>query len=168
MLDTKARMFIRFLETRGFYAECPCCQEPVLLKKCGLFYLDNFTDDAQRVYSDLQNELRERALALKRKPAEISSKSSAVAEATNKGRILERLAPAMKAFRFDRNDCRAIFDPIDYVIFENLSSKGTVSKVFFAEVKTGEARHTRKQKDIRSLVESKKVSLGVYSSGHNK
>jgi predicted Holliday junction resolvase-like endonuclease len=43
----------------------------------------------------------------------------------------------MRDFSFDRNDCRSLFDPIDYIIFEGLSKKNSVSKILFTEIKTG-------------------------------
>ncbi|MFH1620033.1 MAG: Holliday junction resolvase-like protein [bacterium] len=76
--------------------------------------------------------------------------------------MLERLAPAMKSFRFNRNDCRSLFDPIDYIIFEGLSKNGTVSRLLFADIKTGKARLSGGQKKIRELVERKKVDIDYY------
>jgi len=164
MLKVRARKIIRFLESRGFYAECPCCGKPVLLARCGLFYLDDFTPQALKIYEDRQTELKERALELKERPEKIRSVAKKGARHVNIGFMLERLAPVMRGFRFARNDCRGIFDPIDYLIFENLSSKGIVSRILFAEVKAGEAGLSDRQKEIRSLVESKRVSLNIYSS----
>jgi predicted Holliday junction resolvase-like endonuclease len=164
MLNAKAQEIIRFLEARDFYAECPCCGRPVSLKRCGLFYLDDFTPQALRLYEEHQTELKERALELKQKPDKITSRAKKGAKHVNIGFILERLAPVLKGFRFARNDCRGIFDPIDYVIFENLSTKGLVSRILFAEVKSGQAPLTARQKEIRSLVKAKKVSLDIYRS----
>jgi predicted Holliday junction resolvase-like endonuclease len=164
MLNAKAQEIIRFLETRNFYAECPCCGRPVLLASCGLFYLDDFTPQARRLYEDYQTELKERALELKQKPDKIKSRAKKGAKHVNIGFMLERLVPVMKGFRFARNDCWGVFDPIDYVIFENLSTKGLVSRIIFAEVKAGGAPLKPRQKEIRSLVEAKKVSLDVYMS----
>ena len=164
MLNAKAQEIIRFLEARDFCAECPCCGRPVLLRRCGLFYLDDFTPQARRLYEEQQTELKERALELKQKPDKIRLRAKKGAKDVNIGCMLERLVPVMKGFRFARNDCRGIFDPIDYVIFENLSTKGQVSRILFAEVKAGRAPLTARQKEIRSLVEGKKVSLDIYRS----
>jgi predicted Holliday junction resolvase-like endonuclease len=71
----------------------------------------------------------------------------------------------MKDFCFDRNDCRSLFDPIDYIIFEGLSQKNSVSKILFVEIKTGKARLNNHQKEIRSLVERKRVEWDTYQKG---
>lgn len=70
----------------------------------------------------------------------------------------------MKEFHFDRNDCRSLFDPIDYVIFEGLSKKGTVNKIIFSDIKTGHSQLMVKQKQIKSLVEKKRVVWDTYKT----
>ncbi|MFZ0960713.1 MAG: Holliday junction resolvase-like protein [Terriglobia bacterium] len=160
----RAREIIRILERRGFYAVCPCCEEPVLLKKCGLFHLDDFSPKAQELYEQQRVSLRERERELKGRPRKIAKDSLVKAEWVNIGLTLERLAPSMRAFRFHRNDCRALFNPIDYIVFEGLSRRGEVSRMFFAEIKAGEQPLSAKQKQIKSLVEGKKVSFLKYES----
>ncbi len=68
----------------------------------------------------------------------------------------------MKDFCFEKNDCRSLFDPIDYVIFEGLTQKGKVSKILFVDIKTGKASLSGRQKTIRNLVEDKKVTWDTY------
>jgi predicted Holliday junction resolvase-like endonuclease len=55
-----------------------------------------------------------------------------------------------------------LFDPIDYVIFEGLSQKGTVDKIFFVDVKTGNARLSKKQKAIKEAVENNQLKFKTY------
>lgn len=163
-LKDEARDIIRTLQTQGFFAECPCCEEPIPLKKAHLFYLDDFNSEALALYKQQIQDLKERAKELKEQRKSISEKSEVGAKAVNIGFILERLAPTLHDFRFDRNDCRSLFDPIDYVIFEGLSKKGVVSKILFADIKTGGARLKDNQKEIRSLVERKRVDWDTYRS----
>jgi len=160
--ESKAKQFIRALETDGVYAECPACEDTIKLKDAGLFYLDSFSDTAREVSSVLKREQRERADELTARRKSICATSEVGAQTVNMGLILERLAPRMASFRFERSDCRSLFDPIDYLIFEGLSTKGVVSKIFFMEIKTGGSSLKPSQKQIRSLVQSKKVSLAVY------
>jgi len=164
----KAREIIRVLNNRGFYAECPACEGTIKLRNCGLFHLDEFTPGAKKAYEELREEQQEKVTELKTMRKNISIKSEAGAKAVNIGFILERLAPAMDAFRFDRNDCRSLFDPIDYLIFEGVSRKGIVSRILFTDIKTGGSPLKSTQKEIRSLVESKKVSLTTYRSGEHE
>ena len=130
------------LESGGFYAECPCCNKAVPLSKAGLFYLNDFTMEASEVYEQRQSELKERKKDMKQEIKSISEKSEIGARAVNLGFIFERIAPILPAFHLERNDCRSLFDPIDYVIFEGLSRYGRVSKIFFADIGFSQIQHS--------------------------
>jgi predicted Holliday junction resolvase-like endonuclease len=160
----KAKEIIATLQKKGFYAECPCCSEPIRLRDCGLFYLDDFTPVAEENYARLKAETSERKAEMEKRREQISARSEMGAKAVNIGFILERLAPSLASFRFARNDCRSLFDPIDYIIFEGLSSKGVVSNIIFADIKTGAATLKSNQREIKSLVQSGKVELKTYQS----
>ena len=157
-----AKEIIRTLEENRFYAECPCCGEPILLRDAGLFYLDDFSPEAEDLYKQRLDELKEQGKEVRERRKEISRGSEVKSTAVNIGYILERIAPCMKDFCFERNDCRSLFDPIDYVIFEGLTRKGAVSKILFVDIKTGNARLTGKQREIRDLVEDKRVTWDTY------
>ena len=161
-LSKDAREIIRTLEENRFYAECPCCGEPILLRDAGLFYLDDFSPEAEELYKQRLDELKEQDKEFRERRKEIPRGSEVKATAVNIGFILERIAPCMKDFCFEKNDCRSLFDPIDYVIFEGLTRKGAVDKILFVDIKTGNARLTGKQKEIRDLVEGKKVTWDTY------
>jgi predicted Holliday junction resolvase-like endonuclease len=160
----KAKEIINTLKEKGFYAECPCCSEPIRLRDCGLFYLDDFTPEAEENYARLKFEISERQAKIEKRKEQISMRSETGAKAVNIGFILERLAPSLASFRFSRNDCRSLFDPIDYMIFEGLSSKGVVSNIIFADIKTGAATLKSNQREIKSLVQAGNVELRTYPS----
>jgi predicted Holliday junction resolvase-like endonuclease len=157
-LTKEAKEIIRTLEENNFYVECPCCGKPILLKDAGLFYLDDFSPDAEKLYQQKLAECKIREKEIREKRKKISQKSEVSTEAINIGFILERIAPLLDDFRFDRNDCRSLFDPIDYIIFEGLSKRNSVSRILFIEIKTGKARLNDHQKEIRSLIERKQVT----------
>ena len=164
-LTKEAKEIIRTLEENNFYVECPCCGEQILLRDAGLFYLDDFSSDAEKLYQQKVAECKLREKQLREKRKKISKKSEVSTTAINIGFISERIAPLMKDFRFERNDCRSLFDPIDYIIFEGLSKKNFVSKILFTEIKTGGARLNNHQKEIRTLVERKQVTWDTYKKG---
>jgi predicted Holliday junction resolvase-like endonuclease len=163
-LEREVATTIRALETKGFYAECPCCGEPILLKEAGLFYLGEFTQEAEELYKRRLAQIKEHEDELQKKRKRIDQTSQVGAKAVNIGFVLERIAPALKDFRFERNDCRSLFDPIDYVIFEGLSKKFAVDRIVFVDIKTGGARLKPTQREIRSLVERKRVVWDVYAT----
>jgi predicted Holliday junction resolvase-like endonuclease len=164
-LTKEAKEIIRTLEESNFYVECPCCGEQILLKNAGLFYLDDFSPEAEELYQQKLAACKIREKEIREERKAISRRSETATTTINIGFILERIAPSMRDFRFDRNDCRSLFDPIDYIIFEGLSKKNSVSKILFTEIKTGKARLNDHQKEIRSLVERKQVTWDTYKKG---
>ena len=150
------------LNNGQFHIECPHCDEEVKLSEAGLFHLDNFTSEAQGVYKQMLEDQKERRAKLKKKKENIPIKSEVGAKAINLGFLLERLAPTLDDFTFNKNDCRSMFDPIDYVIFEGLNKKQRVDKIVFVDIKTGGARLTSKQKKINVMVEEKNVEFKTY------
>lgn len=160
--NSKHQQIIHALKLGNFYAECPNTGDDISLKKAALFDNDNFSEEALEIYQQQLYEIRATKERLKRIKEIGTSKSQAGAQSVNIGFILERLAPTMGSFRFNHNDCRSLFDPIDYVIFEGLSKNGAVNKVFFIDIKTGNARLNKRQKEIKTVIENKKVSFKKY------
>lgn len=159
----EAHLVIKSLEENRFYAECPCgCGEEILLKDANLFYLDDFNETGKEAYKKILDEIKAQRKELKAREKQMSSKSEIAAQSVNIGFIMERIAPTLKSFPFEHYDCRSLFDPIDYVIFEGLHRKGSVSKIIFTDIKTGNAKLKSSQKEIKELVNNKKVSLRVY------
>ena len=161
-MKKEGNKLINSLNEGSFYSECPCCRESFALEDTGLFYLDHFSPQAEELYNEKICELKDRRIQLKEKKQKISKTSKVGAKAVNIGKILERLAPCMGTFPFERNDCRSLFDPIDYIIFEGLEKDGIVSKILFTDIKTGKARLSGKQKEIQNLVENKQVLWETY------
>ena len=150
------------LNNGEFHVECPSCDEEVNLSEAGLFHLDDFTPEALDIYKDMVEEQKKRRAKLKEQKLSIPKKSEVGARAVNLGFLLERLAPTLDGFTFNKNDCRSMFDPIDYVIFEGLNKKQRVDKILFVDIKTGGARLTSKQKKIKEVVEEKNVEFKTY------
>ena len=158
----KHQKIIDTLKSGNFFTECPNCGEEISLRNAGLFDNDNFSDEAMEFYQLQLNDIKDRKKELKKLKEIGTTKSEIGAKSINIGFILERLAPAMKTFRFNHNDCRSLFDPIDYVIFEGLSKNGKVDKIFFVDIKTGNARLSKKQREIRTVIENCKVNFKKY------
>ena len=162
MEKIKHNDIINFLVKGNFFLRCPCCEEEISIRNTGLFDNDNFSEEALSIYQQQLEEIRYRKEQLKKMRDIGTLKSQVGAKSTNIGFILERLAPSLGSFRFNHNDCRSLFDPIDYIIFEGLSANGKVDKIFFVDIKTGAARLTKKQKEIKDVVNGKKVKFNKY------
>ena len=160
--STEIKKLIAFLQKNNFVAECNACGEALKLKNTNLFAMDEFTPEAEEIYKQMKAEIAERRKELKeleaKKPAQIENTTKHV----NLGFIFERIAPTLPDFPFDKNDCRSMFDPIDYVIFNGLHKKGKVDQLFFVDIKSGGAKLGKTQKQIKEIVENKKVSFKLY------
>jgi predicted Holliday junction resolvase-like endonuclease len=73
-----------------------------------------------------------------------------------KGRVSEHLAPYIR-FAYNPRDARFIGSPIDIIVFNGLE-EGYLREIIFLEVKTGDgATLSPKQRQIRDLIQAKKV-----------
>lgn len=162
MTNIKSKEIILTLRKGNFFAECPCCGEEINLKTNSLFDGDNFTPDALDIYHQQLEIVKAKKEALKKLKEVGATKSQTGAKAINIGFILERIAPTLDSFRFRHNDCRSLFDPIDYVIFEGLSSKNHVDKIFFVDIKTGASKLSKKQREIKTVISEGKVEFKKY------
>lgn len=159
----EAREIIDTLNSGNFFCVCPCgCGEEIRLKDADLFYLDNFSKRGKEARQALLDDLKQQRIDLKERELNMTKRPQLTAKAVNIGFILERIAPAFDSFPFEHNDCRSLFDPIDYVIFEGLNKKGIVDKIIFTDIKTGAARLKNNQKEIKQIILDKRVTFKTY------
>lgn len=145
--------------------ECPHCSEEFPIKRAKLFSMyDTYPPAVQKIIrahfesaNELKGELKERKQQLaenkKRKPEKIT----ASAQGSNFGKIAEQIVPAFLTFPYKQNECRPLFEPIDYIIFTSLSEKGRVEAIKFVDVKTGDGRLSKGQRQIRNRVVEGKI-----------
>jgi predicted Holliday junction resolvase-like endonuclease len=70
-----------------------------------------------------------------------------------KGKVTETFAPFLEGFPFKASECKFLGDPIDFVAFEGLDERD-VKGVHFVDVKSGGARLSKHQKQIKDLIDS--------------
>ena len=92
-----------------------------------------------------------------------------------KGKIGEHMAPIFPEFyeKYEPSDAKFLGDPIDYVIFKNMSKfdknneDNEPIEVVLVDVKTGKSNLSDKQKAIRDAVEQNRVSFDVVRLNDN-
>src|SRR5260221_1666110 len=89
------------------------------------------------------------------------------AQASNIGKVLEKIAPSLPGFPVHAADCRALFEPIDYVVFHGLAVRRTIEAVTFVDVKSGNGNLTKEQRQIKTLVAAGKVSLKIINKSED-
>jgi len=66
------------------------------------------------------------------------------------GQIMEKMTPFLEVFKHDPSRAVFIGQPIDYIVFGE-------DEIVFVEVKTGKSKTSKKQNNIKKLIEDKKV-----------
>lgn len=72
-----------------------------------------------------------------------------------RGFMSEQLAPFLESFPGDPHKLRFIGQPIDYISFDE-------NEVVFYEVKSGNAKLSDKQRNIKYLIDNKKVRFATF------
>ncbi len=76
------------------------------------------------------------------------------------GKFKEQLVPFLPKFNYTPSDVRFLGSPIDFVVFDG-ASKNKINKIVFLEIKSGKSRLTEKEKQIKDLVNNKKIKFNV-------
>jgi len=145
------------------HGHCPHCREELTLNRALLFYADDPLPDAARARLELRRGgLQLRAAELEKRRQRAEGAMQKVIDVTL-GKILERVAPMREGFGYVPRDCRPLFDPIDYIVFEGLSGQGEVKSLSFIDVKTGGGALTERQRKIRAAIDAGNVEWREYS-----
>jgi len=149
---------IKDLQSSNLYAECPC-GESFRLKDALLFDgLSSFPAEALPARQQLIDDLKEKIEELKKRKVSADTGSEKKAIEVGVGKCLEKIIPACRDFSFPLADCRPLFEPIDFLAFNGLTN-GRITSLTFLEVKTGDARLNRHQKQVKEAIEDKDVSF---------
>lgn len=85
-------------------------------------------------------------------------------QAVTAGKVFEQLVPYLPGFAFNPKDARFLGSPVDFVVFDGLSD-GAVRRVVFLEVKTGAAELSRRERQVRDVVEARQVVWAEVRAG---
>jgi predicted Holliday junction resolvase-like endonuclease len=147
---------------RRLYAQCPNCQDEFRLADADLFDATKpLSGRALQRLDELRQGVREQREDFAKRKLRADQHTQVVAEAVNIGKVVEKIAPSLPGFPVSPGDCRSLLEPIDYLVFKGLAATGKVDALIFVDVKSGNARLSKRQKTIRDLVECGKVSLTV-------
>ncbi len=77
------------------------------------------------------------------------------------GQFSEQLAPYLPDFKFNPTDCKFLGKPIDFIAFRG-SSKGEIEEVVFVEVKSGNSKLSKGEKNLRDVIQRGNVRFEEY------
>lgn len=84
--------------------------------------------------------------------------------AVTTGKVSEQLVPYLPGFGFNPKDVRFLGSPVDLVVFDGLSN-GTLERIVFLEVKTGNAVLSARERQVREVVEGRRVEWVEWRIG---
>lgn len=158
-------MIAELQRNKRFMGTCPNCDKDFRLADATLFALDEQPPHtALEAIQAMREQIRERKSDLVRARERMTARAERTAQAINLGKIIEKIVPSFSSFSYSAGDCRALFEPIDYLIFSGLASRGRVDALFFVDVKSGKARLTGMQKAIKGKVEAGAVKFNMTHS----
>jgi predicted Holliday junction resolvase-like endonuclease len=160
MAQSSRELIAELRRNKGFMGTCPACLEEFRLAEATLFSIkDTPPETALTAIQAIREEIRGRRDELSRAKARMTERAQNTAQAVNLGKIVEKIVPSFTSFEYAPGDCRALFEPIDYLIFSGLSARRRVDSIHFVDVKSGSARLAAKQREIKEIVESGAVKF---------
>jgi predicted Holliday junction resolvase-like endonuclease len=146
--------------SRKINAECPNCSHQFPLTEADLFDATKLLSGPGLEYLDLlRRELTEGKAEFEAMKERTKLRSRVGAKCVGIGKMVEKIAPTLPGFPLVPADCRALFEPIDYVAFAGLAASGAAEALLFIEVKSGQSRLTAVQRAFRSVIERGRLSL---------
>jgi hypothetical protein len=157
-LPARVQELLKDLRTdRSIWASAPCGHD-YRLSDSELFYGSSFPDSAAPGRDQALDSLRVAKAELEALRANLTVNFVKKSVEVTIGKTVENLVPGFKTFPYLPQDCRLLFQPIDFIAFSGLA-QGRVRSIDFIEIKTGHAQLTRVQRQIRDAVEDHKVEV---------
>jgi predicted Holliday junction resolvase-like endonuclease len=161
-MTTATTLIAEIQRDKRFKATCPVCMEDFALADAVVFALGSEPPAAAlAALKAMRARIRERKQALRASRERMTKGARRTAEAVNLGMIVEKIVPSFPSFAYEAGDCRAMFEPIDYLIFSGLAKPNRVGALYFVDVKSGNARPSAPQQSIKKAVESGAVKFGI-------
>ena len=166
------KLIDELMKIKGLQIECPECGEVLPIKKVELFDInDKYSRPVEKKIDSLMKnqksefesinerkaEILERRKEIRMEPAVKEKKITTSTESINFGQIIENIVPSIDIFPYVPKDCRPLFDPIDYIVFNGLHNNGNINELTFIDVKSGNAKLKANQKEIKNVIESGKL-----------
>jgi predicted Holliday junction resolvase-like endonuclease len=113
---------------------------------------------ANKQIGELNSRLLEQKTDHEIKVKEERKDAVATSRTILKGQLSEQLVPLLPDFPYQTGDCKFFGQPIDYIVFKGMAA-GQVEEIIILDVKTGNAKLNKVQRQIRDCVEDGKVTF---------
>lgn len=160
-----SELFEEFQEFRKILCACPCCNQfarvsdlRLIVKGPGtMTWLDSFEKQLlalskkEMKFQEEEGELRELAREKGRKEA--------------KKYVNKALSPSFKALKYDVDDVKPIFNPIDFLVFKGMNKKDQIDEIIMLSGKCNNAPLTTLRNQVKKAITKKNYDWQVARIG---
>lgn len=150
---------------KRFMGTCPVCREDFRFADAALFAINDVPPSTALLAIQAKREqIKQQKTDLAKARERMTKRAEKTALSVNLGKIVEKIVPSFASFSYSAGDCRALFEPIDYLIFSGLTDRAAVESIIFVDVKSGKARLNDTQKSIKERVAGGAVRFDTIRS----
>lgn len=139
-------------------AVCPETDEEFRLADSTVFFGDELPEEAAQYVKASKEQISAARAELEKRRRALTDGFTGRSVAVKLGKTVEKVIPVLQGFPYDLVDCRPVYDPIDYIVFQGLS-QGALRMVDFVDVKTGSSALSRVQRQVRDSVNDGRVTV---------
>lgn len=160
MLSAAKKLIAYLRRAKTLAVQCPSCERLIAAEKADLFTEDCLSPRAKKYMQLMEEEIGELRADIHDLEYAKPSRVQRVTHSVNVGKIFEKLTPILRGFDCHPFDCRALFEPIDLIVFHGLR-KNRISHIEMLDIKSGKARLNPIQRDVSSAIKSGRVGFEV-------
>jgi predicted Holliday junction resolvase-like endonuclease len=153
----EASIFIGlFKAQRNIFGLCPLCGELFRLSEIKISYGRKSPVDWYDKLMAEEEKIHEKEDRLEEKLAEIREKATEHARRVLLPKLLRKVDPLFTSLGYFPQDAKAIFDPIDFVVFDGMNRDGNVRRVVFMDHETGNKGQRTIQKSVKRAIDKER------------
>ncbi|MGD0549266.1 MAG: Holliday junction resolvase-like protein [Candidatus Bathyarchaeia archaeon] len=142
-----------FFETqRIIFGICPHCQALFRLSDIKISYKRRFSKDWFDNLQDEEEEAEEERMKLQETLQEIRRKTVERSRRVHLPKMLRQADPVFTPLGYYPQDVKAIFDPLDFVIFDGMNLHQKVKRIVFVDEQTTNSEIRRVQSSIQAAI----------------
>ena len=142
-----------FFETqRNIFGVCPHCQTLFRLSDIKVSYKRRFSKDWFDKLQDEEDKIEEEQMRLEETLDEIRSRTIERSRRVHLPKMLRQADPVFTPLGYYPQDVKAIFDPLDFVIFDGMNLHQNVKRIVFVDEQTTNREIRRVQSSIERAI----------------
>ena len=142
-----------FEAQRKIFGICPCCGEIFRLSDIKISYRKSFAKDWYEKLRKQEEKLGQDQMVIEQTLKEIRKKEIDKVRKQYLPRMLSQVDPLFTPLGYYPQDVKAVFDPLDFVIFDGMNREGDVKRVVFMDENSNDEQIRQVQSSIETAVQ---------------